>query len=80
MTVVSFDLGLMAGTGLGEEAGALLFFVFKHVLPKLIWFFERVIGPNVQTAKERGRRWRGLPRVLRRLGFIMRGDRTLRAR
>jgi hypothetical protein len=54
MTVVSFDLGLMAGTGLGEEAGALLFFVFKHVLPKLIWFLERVIGPNVHTAKESG--------------------------
>jgi hypothetical protein len=42
----------MAGTRLGREAGAVLFFVFKHVLPRSIWLLKGAIGSNVHTAKE----------------------------
>ena len=53
-TVTAFDPGLMPGTGLAREAGAMLQFVFTKVLPHLIWLLRLLLSPNVHSPRESG--------------------------
>lgn len=52
-TVVSFDPGLMPGTGLAREANVVVRFLWNRVLPHLIPLL-RLLSPNVHTAQESG--------------------------
>jgi NAD(P)-dependent dehydrogenase (short-subunit alcohol dehydrogenase family) len=53
-TVTAFDPGLMPGTGLARDAGAVLRFLFTKVLPHLIWLLQLLLSPNVHSPKESG--------------------------
>ena len=53
-TVNAFDPGLMPGTGLAREAGALLRFLWHHVLPRSIWLLRLIIAPNIHLPQESG--------------------------
>ncbi|KFA69386.1 hypothetical protein S40285_08567 [Stachybotrys chlorohalonatus IBT 40285] len=53
-TVNMFDPGLMPGTGLARDAGAVFQFLWKSVLPHLFPILRFFISPNIHTAKESG--------------------------
>ena len=53
-TVNAFDPGLMPGTGLAREAGALLRVLWYHVLPRSIWLLRLIIAPNIHLPQESG--------------------------
>lgn len=54
-TVTALDPGLMPGTGLARDAGAVLNFAFTRILPKMIPLLRLLYSPNVHTAEESGR-------------------------
>ncbi|KAJ9659620.1 hypothetical protein H2198_003033 [Neophaeococcomyces mojaviensis] len=53
-TIATMDPGLMPGTSLGRDVGPVLFWVFVHVAPKLIWLMRWIVGPNVHTPQASG--------------------------
>ena len=53
-TVTAFDPGLMPGTSLARDAGAMLNFVFTKVLPHLIWLLRRLVSSNIHSPQESG--------------------------
>ncbi|XDG07768.1 hypothetical protein ABKA04_007383 [Annulohypoxylon sp. FPYF3050] len=54
ITVTSFDPGLMPGTGLAREAGAISRFLWNYILPKLIPLLRIVVFPNIHRPEESG--------------------------
>ena len=53
-TVNAFDPGLMPGTGLVREAPAMLQFVWRNLLPRMIWLLRLLITPNIHLPQESG--------------------------
>lgn len=54
-TVVSFDPGLMPGTGLIRDANVVVRFLWYNLLPRIIPLLRAVLGvPNIHTAEESG--------------------------
>ena len=53
-TVNAFDPGLMPGTGLARDAGALVRFLWHHVLPRTIGLLRLLISPNIHLPQESG--------------------------
>ena len=53
-TVVAFDPGLMPGTGLAREAGPVLRFLWKRVLPPLIPLLRRLVSHNIHPPEKSG--------------------------
>lgn len=53
-TVVSFDPGLMPGTGLSRNAGSVLKFLWHHVLPRLIPLLRATYHHNIWKPQESG--------------------------
>lgn len=53
-TVTAFDPGLVPGTGLAREYGAIGRFVWSRILPSIIPLLRLIISPNVHTVAESG--------------------------
>ena len=53
-TVTAFDPGLMPGTSLARDGGAMLNFVFTKVLPHFIWLLRLMVSPNIHSPQESG--------------------------
>lgn len=53
-TVNAFDPGLMPGTGLARDAGALVQFLWHNILPRTIWLLRLLISPNIHLARDSG--------------------------
>lgn len=53
-TVTALDPGMMPGTGLARDASAGLQFVWKTILPRLIWLLRLLVSPNIHTMQESG--------------------------
>ena len=53
-SVTVMDPGLMPGTGLARDAGAVVNFLFVHVLPNVIPVLRMAISPNIHSAGESG--------------------------
>ena len=53
-TVTAFNPGLMPGTGLVRDAGAVVEFVFTKIMPHFIWLLRLLLSPNVHSPQESG--------------------------
>ena len=53
-TVTAMDPGFMPGTGLARDAGAVLGFIFVHLLPVFIPVLRLVVSKNIHTPYESG--------------------------
>ena len=53
-TVNAFDPGLMPGTGLTREASATLQFLWRNILPRMIWLLRLLITPNIHLPQDSG--------------------------
>ena len=53
-TVVAFDPGLMPGTGLAREAGPVLRFIWKNVMPRIMPLLRVLLTPNIHLPEESG--------------------------
>lgn len=53
-TVVSFDPGLVPGTGLARETGPILRFLWHRVLPHILPLLRVLVSPNIHTPEESG--------------------------
>ncbi len=53
-TVNAFDPGLMPGTGLARDGGAILRFLWHNILPRTIWLLRLLISPNIHLPRESG--------------------------
>jgi len=51
-SVISFDPGLMPGTGLARESPAYLQWIWNHLLPRIIPLLRRLISPNIHLPQE----------------------------
>ncbi|KAL2827156.1 short-chain dehydrogenase [Aspergillus cavernicola] len=54
-TVAAFDPGLVPGTGLARDAGAVMRFAWTRVLPKVLPVLRALVSPNIHSAEESGR-------------------------
>ncbi len=54
ITVAAFDPGLMPGTGLAREAGPVMRFFWKSVLPHLLPLLRILVSPNIHRPSESG--------------------------
>jgi hypothetical protein len=54
VTVVSFDPGMMPGTGIAREAGPFVRFLWFHLMPRLMPLLRRLVNPNTHTPQESG--------------------------
>ena len=53
-TVTAFDPGLVPGTGLARDGGAMVIFVWTKILTRLIWLLRLLVSPNIHTPQESG--------------------------
>ncbi|KAK3332894.1 hypothetical protein B0T19DRAFT_416710 [Cercophora scortea] len=54
ITVNAFDPGLMPGTGLARETNAVVRFLWKNVLPRMLPVMRMLVSPNIHTPAESG--------------------------
>jgi len=54
VSVITFDPGLMPGTGLAREASAFLQWIWHHLLPRIIPLLRRMVNPNIHLPQESG--------------------------
>lgn len=52
--VLAFDPGLMFGTQFARDAGFVLRWLNKWVMPRLTWFFRLVLNENINPPEEAG--------------------------
>lgn len=54
LTVVAFDPGLMPGTGLARDASVLEWWLWIHLMPRILPLLRRLVSPNIHTTETSG--------------------------